>query len=126
MGSATGAQGHTAQLFATAAITMMSRIPTPTQPRTIPAIAIPRPDCVPPVCLIWLSATYPKTRARIEPTQYSQIIPSTIDAIASPFVPVLCTNGGGGGANGGGGGGAGLDAVGTGAPSTDAPHEGQK
>ena len=58
----------------------------PTYPRARPAIAIPRPESAPIDRLIWLSATWPKITARIEPSQKSQTMPSTIDAIASPLV----------------------------------------
>src|SRR5580692_10798198 len=59
----------------------------PTSQRTLsttPAIAIPRPPWLRP--LICLSATRPKTRPTSEPSQNSHRIPSTRDAMASPFV----------------------------------------
>jgi hypothetical protein len=55
----------------------------PTIPSTMPAIAIPSPLW--PLCLICFRATNPKIKAKMEPTQYTQTMPKTIEAIASPF-----------------------------------------
>jgi len=40
-----------------------------------------------PVWRIWERAMWPKMTARIDPTQYSQRMPRTSAAIASPLVP---------------------------------------
>jgi hypothetical protein len=64
----------------------MTLIPTHTKPRMMPASAIPLPCCVPPDCWIWFLAMNPKTIARIEVIPVHGMIPSTNDAIASPFV----------------------------------------
>jgi hypothetical protein len=69
------------------------RLATPTNPRMMPARAMPLPLCRPPLSLICFLATNPKITARIEPIPNTQTIPSTNDATESPFV-VWPTGGG--------------------------------
>lgn len=57
-----------------------------TNPRTIPAIAIPLPSC--PDFLIWLSPTNPKIMARIGANGIKKTMPNTRDNIANILVPV--------------------------------------
>ena len=66
-------------------ITKVRRVPTPMYPRTRPAVAIPRPTCVPCEALIWPCARWPKITANTDPIQKSQRMPSTNDATARPL-----------------------------------------
>ena len=70
-------------------ITKLRRMPTPMYPSTRPAVAIPRPTCLPCEASIWPRATWPKTTANTDPIQKSQRMPSTNDATARPLDRVL-------------------------------------
>jgi hypothetical protein len=61
----------------------------PIQPMMIPAFAMPRPVCVPPLASISRIALLPKMTARIEPIP-APMIARTSDAIAQPFVSTVC------------------------------------
>ena len=64
-------------------------MPIPTQPSTIPAIAIPRPRLAPPEFSMLSRARWPRTIETIPGiTQHQKNSPVTSDAIASPLVCV--------------------------------------
>ena len=59
-------------------------MPTPIYPSTSPAMARPLPRC--PRLRVWTTATWPKMTARRDPSQNSQRMPNTSEAIAKPLV----------------------------------------
>jgi hypothetical protein len=67
-------------------MSQMSQSTAPIHPRTMPAIAIPRPPCTPPERSICPFAEYPNTRAGTDKMPISRPrIPNTSAAVADPF-----------------------------------------